>query len=431
MILSVVGVSYRSTPLELREKLLVGESELAEALVDLGHGVVLSTCNRTEIYQVADGPEGVDRVCHFLATRSGVPSEALRPNLYHLVGEEAARHLYAVAAGLDSMVVGEPQIMGQVRGALRAAMAAGTAGPILTHVFREALRVGKRARSETFIGRHAVSVSYAAVELARQVFGKLTECRALVVGAGEMGELTTRTLVSHGVGVVAVANRTIANAATLADRFGGSVVTFDRLVPALSAADIVISSTDAPGYVISRADLELAALGRDGRPLFIIDIAVPRDVEPTVRTVPNVVLYDIDDLQSLCNLNREERQRESRKVYDIIDAEAARLTDWWQTRQAIPTIVELRAQADAVRRVELAEAFGKLADLSTEQRAVVDDLTRAIVAKLLHQPTMRLKDLARQADRGSIDLLRSMYGLSGEIEARPSVVSPRASLPTS
>lgn len=407
--LTVVGLSFRSAPVELREKVAIGEADLGPSLQLLGHGIILSTCNRTEIYQLADSAHRGFPALQLLERR--VQGDWLRSHLYQLAGLAAVRHLYAVAAGLDSMVLGEPQILGQVRAALEAAEREGTAGPVLSHLFRQAIRVGRRARAETFVGRHAVSISYAAVELARHVFGKLEGCRALVVGAGEMGELTVRTLADHGVGIVAVANRTLDHAADLAAKFGGRAVPLDRVVPALAASDIVISSTDAPGYVIGPEAVADALAQREDRPLFMIDIAVPRDVDPAVRTLPNVHLYDIDDLKALCNLNRRERMREVTRVEQIIESEAERLERWWRSRQAVPTIVALRDKAEQARREELAEALRKLRHLSAADRRVIDELTRAVVAKILHEPTVRLKNLADESEEETIQLVRSLYAI--------------------
>ncbi|MGH2459435.1 MAG: glutamyl-tRNA reductase [Chloroflexota bacterium] len=416
--LTVVGLSFRSAPVELREQMTIGERDLESALRDLGHGVVLSTCNRTEVYQAVDETGRIRGAAQFLYHRFAALETDFRPHLYELDGERAFRHLCSVTAGLDSMVLGEPQILGQVRAALDAAEANGTASPLLSHAFRQAIRVGRRARAETFVGRHAVTVSYAAVELARRVFGNLVGCRALVVGAGEMGELTVRTLVGHGVGVVAVANRTLANASALADRFGAEAIALASIVPALATSDIVITSTDSPDYVFDRADLIPAIAVRDGRPLFIIDIAVPRDVDPDVRGLDGVHLYDIDDLKALCELNREGRQGEIHRVRTIIDSEVTRFGDWWRTRGVVPTVVALRDQAERARQDELAEALAKLRHLSDADRDTVDRLTRAIVAKLLHRPTIALKEAARQADDEKIRSARQILGLDPEIPDR-------------
>lgn len=413
--LSVVGLSYRSAPVELREKVAVGETELPAVLGAIGHGVLLSTCNRTELY-FASGPEiptgrsiDTSAATRFFGGRARSSVASLAPYLYALHDFAAISHLYAVAASLDSLVLGEPQILGQVRRALLAAQEAGTAGPVLARAFHEALRVGRRARNETFIGRHAVSVSYAAVELARQVFGRLAGCRALVVGAGEMGALTARTLIDQGVGVVAVANRTLAHAEDLTTRIGGRAMGLDDLVPALVEADIVISSTDAPTFVIQRTAVAAALAERGGRPLFLIDIAVPRDVDPGVRALPGVHLFDMDDLHTLCETNREVRREEVSRVEAIIDEESARFVDWWHTRQAVPTVVALRERAEEIRREELAEALAALRHLGDAERQTIEALSRAIVNKLLHTPTVRLK--AAPGDEGTLAAARALFGL--------------------
>jgi len=419
-VLSVVGVNYRSAPVELREKIVISDQQLPAALETLGHGVILSTCNRIEVYQVSDAP-ALQSAADFLGERCANVDPEAHPHFYHLLGADAARHLYDVAAGLDSMVLGEPQILGQIRAALEAAEEAGTAGPVLSHVFRDGIRVGRRARAETFIGRHAVSISYAAVELAKNIFGKLQGCRALVVGAGEMGELTVKTLVDHGVGTVAVVNRTLENATALARRFDGEAASLDDLVTALEASDIVISSTDAPDYVIRQCDVQQAVRRREGRPLFMIDIAVPRDIDPAVRGLSDVFLYDIDDLQTLCEMNREQRRREAQRVRRIIEDETTRFARWWRSRQVIPTVVALRRQAEQARQEELAEAMAKLEHLSDVDQAVVADLSRAIVQKLLHQPTVRLKGLAGDelADGSTLDLAQALFGLSSSPRTLP------------
>jgi glutamyl-tRNA reductase len=410
-VLSVVGVSHQTTPVELRVRITFGESELPDALKTLGHGVILSTCNRTEVYSTDDWHSIDQAIGPFLSSRLNEGSDALAPHLYVLHGESAVRHLFAVASGLDSLVLGESQILGQVRHAIDIAQATGTAGPVLVRAFGEALRVGRRARTETFIGRHAVSVSYAAVQLARQIFGQLAGCRVLVVGAGEMGELTTRTLVSQGVGSLAVVNRSLAHAETLAARFGGRAMSFDNLVPALRESDIVISSTDAPGYVISRSAAAEAIAERSDRPLFLIDIAVPRDVDPDVRSLPNVHLYNIDDLRALCDYNRQARQGELQQVQSIINEETARFASWWRIRAAVPTIRALRDRAEQIRQAELTEALAGLRHLDENDRQIVDALTRAIVNKLLHQPTVHLKSSTGAGDETVIASVWDLFGL--------------------
>lgn len=390
----------------------MGASVLAEALESIGDGVILSTCNRTEVYRLAPDDEITDPSEAFFARRLGNPPEGKLPHLYRLEHTKALRHLFAVAAGLDSLVVGEAQILGQVRAAIDAARAAGTADEQLVRIFHQALRVGRRARAETFIGRHAVSVSYAAVELARSVLGDLREAKVLVVGAGEMGELTARVVVEHGAVVAGVANRTLAHAEALTARVGGRAVGLDRLAEAVAESDIVISSTDAPEYVVSRTAVAAALAGRRNRPLLIVDIAVPRDVDPSVRDLDGVHLYDMDDLRAHCSHNHEQRRQEVRQVQRIIDAEVERFESWWRTLPALPTVLSLRQGAEQVRLVELEEALARLRHLSPADRAVVDQLSRAIVNKLLHAPTVHLKEFAAADDRSAIDVIREAFDIA-------------------
>ncbi len=399
--LTVVGLNHLSAPIDVRERVAISDASLPDALRSLGQGVILSTCNRTEIYQTTDAPVDREAAAAFLGRRLGLALPEAERYLYRLAGEAAVRHLYAVAAGLDSLVLGEAQILGQVRAALAAAESAGTASLVLRRAFGDALRVGRRARAETFIGRHATSVSYAAVELARSVFGRLAGRRAVVVGAGETGELTTRILVDHGVEVLAVANRTLDRARALASRFGADAVDLEALGGVLRHADLVISSTEAPHAVIACSVVQAALERRERFPLVLVDIAVPRDVDPAVRSLAGVVLYDIDDLKARCDHNRSQRQGEVQLVQQIIDEEAARFAAWLRAREVTPAIVALRNRAEQARQIELAEALGRLEHLDAADRKIVDDLTRALVNKLLHDPTVRLKELAVQG-RGDL-----------------------------
>lgn len=410
--LRVVGLNHESSSLETRERAAVGASVLPEALETIGDGVILSTCNRTEVYRLASDDETTDPAETFFARRLGDASDGKAPHLYRLEHITALRHLFAVAAGLDSLVVGEAQILGQVRSAIDAARAAGKADDHLVRIFHQALRVGRRARAETFIGRHAVSVSYAAVELARSVLGNLREAKVLVVGAGEMGELTARVVVEHGAVVAGVANRTLAHAEAITARVGGQAVGLERLADAIAESDIVISSTDAPDYVVSRDAVAAAVARRRARPLLIVDIAVPRDVDPSVCNLDGVHLYDMDDLRAHCSHNQEQRRREVREVQRIIDAEVERFEAWWRTLPALPSVLSLRQGAEQIRLVELEEALARLRHLSPADRAVVDQLSRAIVNKLLHAPTVHLKDFAAAGDLASIDVVREAFDIA-------------------
>lgn len=367
---------------------------LADALDTLGDGLILSTCNRTEVYRLAIPGEPTDPARAFFSSRLPLDGNELTSRLYELDHLDALRHLFAVATGLDSLVVGEAQILGQIRAALDAARARGTIDDHLQRIFHHALRVGRRARAETFIGHHAASVSYAAVELARSVLGSLRGANVLVVGAGEMAELTARVVARNGGVIGGVANRTLANAAELAERVGGRAVPLAALPEAIADADILISSTDAPGYVVSHEAVRFGVGSRERRPLLIVDIAVPRDVDPAVREIPGVHLFDIDDLRAHCGHNQEQRRGEAEAVQRIIDAEVERFDAWWRTRPAIPAIQAVRRRGEEARQAELAEALARLRHLDAADRAVVEDLSRALVNKLLHDPTIRLKELA-------------------------------------
>lgn len=417
-LLTVVGVSFHQAPVELRELVAFQPANLESILRSLGNAVILATCNRTEIYQDLPDP-GVPRPGReLLLERAGSHQAKLADCLYALTGEAAVRHLCVVAAGLDSMVVGEAQILGQIREALDTATLAGTTTPLLVHAFHDALRVGRRARAETFIGRHAVSVSYAAVELARSVFGRLEGRQAVVVGAGETGELTARTLVDHGVTISAVANRTIEHARHLVSRFGGRAVGLDDLPRALIAADILVSATDAPGFVVTGEAIASAMEDRPDRPLFLVDIAVPRDVDPAAAELPNVFLYGIDDLKALCNANRDRRSREAHRVRAIIDDEVGRFLAWERARTVLPTVIALREHAEEIRRTELAEARTRLRQAilatgggnSASVDDIVEDLSRALVNKLLHDPTVRLRN--HPDDPALRDAVDDLFGLN-------------------
>jgi glutamyl-tRNA reductase len=411
--LRVIGLNYQNAPVDVRATVIVAKHDLPDVLRRIGTAVVLSTCNRTEIY-VPEFDEGAaERATGFFITHLG-PFAADRDVLYDWRGATALRHLCAVAAGLDSMVIGESQILGQVKEALLAAVAAGTAEPRLTRAFRAALRVGRRARHETFIGHHPLSVSRAAVELARANVGELVGKRVLVVGAGEMGELTAQALVDNGVGVYAVLNRTIERARDLANRYGGIAAPLATAEELLREADIVIASTDSPEPVIAARVVRAAMAARPDQPLFIIDIAVPRDVEPTVRSIDGVYLCDLDDLKARCEHNRHRRHDEIARVDTIVEQELDRLASWWESQSTLPTVVELRSRAEQARRAELDEALTRLQHLSREDQAVVDDLSRAIVNKLLHEPTVGIKRAGERGRPELVDLARELFGLEND-----------------
>jgi glutamyl-tRNA reductase len=414
MHITLVGISHRTAPVAVRERFAFGAEELAAALPRFGGpAALLSTCNRTEVYLAVHHPITAASVIALLGElRGGV--EAPDGAFYHLSDLDAARHLFRVAAGVESMVLGESEILGQVRSAFSAATSAHTHNAVLSELFHGAIRVGRRARSETEIGRHAVSVSSTAVALARRTLGDLSSKTVLVVSAGEAGKLAARSLAEHGASRLLVTSRTEGRARDLAEQLGGEPVAFARLVPAMAEADIVISSSAAPDFLIGRNEVGEAVARRNGRPLLLIDIAVPRDVDPAVRDFPQVHLYDIDDLQTLVEHGRNAREREVAKVESIIEEALARFAKWLRARGVVPTVAALRERAEAVRRGELERTLRRLQEATPEQRASVEAMARALVKKLLHDPIGRLK--GEDGER-YVAAARELFGLDSDAAA--------------
>jgi glutamyl-tRNA reductase len=399
-----LGLNHTTAPLEIREKLSFAPSALQAALARFGpmhcnerpqgiaEAAILSTCNRLEVYAlVRDLDEAIDTLIALLSEAHDVPVAAFRDYLYTHVDDDAARHLMRVAAGLDSLVVGEPQILGQVTEAYKSAMAHGASGTVLSALFRAAIHAGKRARTETTISTNAASISSVAVQLASHVFGDLAECEVLVLGAGEMGELAVRALMERGARGLLVANRTYDRAVTLARQWEGEAMTFERLGEGLTRADIVISATNAPHTILHSPDVADAMEARQDRPLFVIDIAVPRDVDTDVGELPGVHLYNIDDLQTMVENNMAERRAEVPHVEDIVTEELGSFVTWLASLEVVPTILELRSRAEDIRSAEFERALNRLGDLSDKEREVVEKLTTRLVNKLLHDPITHLK----------------------------------------
>ena len=417
MHLVLVGLSHKTAPVAIREKLTFPADVQPHALSTLmsapliSEAVILSTCNRTEVYAVAgDSDAGVDAVIEFLASYHGLDKHELTRYLYIVTAEAVVRHLFRVVASLDSMVVGEAQILGQTKAAYDHAQCAGSTGRALNKLFRQSFELGKRVRTETAIGESAVSISYAAVELAKKVFDTLDGRTVLVLGAGEMSELTLKHLVANGVSRVLVANRTFERAEDIAARFNGTAIPYERFYDSIRDTDIVISSTAATGYVITKEALAPAAKNRP-RPLFLIDIAVPRDIDPAVNDLSNVFLYDIDNLSGVVEANLEERMTEARRAEGIIDEEIAAFYSWVESMEVVPTVTAIRAKAEVIRQMELEKALKRL-DLSDKERKTVEALTCAIVNKMLHGPTARLKKLSVGKDGYLyVDAARVLYGL--------------------
>lgn len=420
MTLLAVGVSHQATPVAVRERLAYRPDELGSALETLNsyvhEGVLLSTCNRTEIYaMVGHAHSGRAALLRFLSDSRGIPEQAFEPSSFAHVQEDAAQHLFRVAAGLESMVIGEPQILGQVRSAFDRARTHMQLGPTLSRLFHQALAVGKRARTESDIARSAASVSYAAVELARSTLGELRGRTVLIMGAGKMGQLAVRTLRSKGVHRLLVASRSLASARRLASQLGGEPLKFDALIDALQRADIVISSTAAGGFVLEYQTVHDAMQHRNGRPLLLIDIAVPRDIDPSVATVPGVHLSNIDDLESVCRQNLEVRRQETLKVEPLIGEEVERFAVWRESREVAPVIQALVQRAEGIRQAELERTLARLGSLSDRDRNVVSALSVSLMNKLLHEPIVRLKERGNGHDgRGYVRALSDLFRLAEE-----------------
>ncbi|MDR5684139.1 MAG: glutamyl-tRNA reductase [Armatimonadota bacterium] len=399
-----VGMSHRTAPVEARERVAFLESRIGSAAALLcqragvREAVLLSTCNRTEAYAAVDDPDaGVEAVVAFLCAYHEVGRQDIEPYLYAHRGVQAAQHLFRVAAGLDSMLLGETQILGQVRDAYAAAREAGSAGPVLGALFREAIAAGRRVRQETGIDRGAVSVPGAAVAMARRLVGDLRGRAVLVVGAGEMAELTVRHLASAGCAPIAVCNRTLDNARTLAAMVGGRAVRFDELGGQLAAADILVTSTGAPHPVIEVPLVRQAMHGR-GRPLVILDIAVPRDVDPAVAQIDGVHLVNIDDLEGMRAQTHARRSKAVARAEAIAREHAEAFGAWLRSVRVVPLIAALRARADAVLDEEWRRVLPQLASLSARERETVRATLRRVVNRLLHAQIVRLKDVAREHD---------------------------------
>ncbi len=431
MPLAVVGVSHRTAPIEVRERFAYGRTELPHALVRAaeatgGEAVLLSTCNRTELYlALPEGSAGVDAAAALLAEKIGsTPADAARW-LYVHRDRAAAEHLFRVSAGLDSMILGEPQIQGQVKEAYAAAReVAGGSGPVvgpaLNRLFQSAFSVGGRVRSDTGLGRGAASVSTAAVELAKKIFGSLKGRRALILGAGEMSETTLELLRGEGVRTAVVANRTFDRARELAERWGGEAVRLDDFPAALPAVDIVVCSTAAPHPVLTRERLRKGLPHGPSSPLCIIDIAIPRDVEPSVGDEPNVFLYNVDDLTGIVDDVLDRRRGELPAAEGLVAAEVEAFWTWYASLAVVPTIRDLRERAEALRRAEVERALRSLDHLAAADREAVEALTRSLLAKLLHAPTVRLRDAAGNG-RGTavLDTVRYLFELDGQPAGEP------------
>jgi len=418
--LIVVGLSHKTAPVEVRERLAFSPTALPEVCRGLTcdggaeEAMVLSTCNRVEVYAVAPSPDaGFAAVAAFLERQTDAPDgPGLAAHLYHYPGSEAIGHMFRVASSLDSMVVGEPQILGQFKDAFEAALSAKSTGVVLNKLAKKAISVAKRVRTETHIAENAVSVSYAAVELARKVFGDLSGKCAMLLGAGEMAELALRHLVGAGCPEVCVVNRTPERAEKLAAELGGRALPYAEFPEALKDTDIVVCSTGADAYVIDPPMVEGALRARGHRPVFLIDISVPRNIDPAVNRVDDAYLYDIDDLQQVVDANLRERAAEARKAHLIVDEEVAGTVRWLRSLDVVPTITALRGHAEAIARAEVEKTLGRLGHLSEKDRKLVEALGASIINKLLHAPFSSLRREAQEENGADIvEAARRLFDL--------------------
>jgi glutamyl-tRNA reductase len=435
MRLLLVGLSHRTAPVELRERVDFHARGVAAALAALAargstrEAAIVSTCNRAELYVACDDVIATrGDLVEFVSAFNEVPRSDVASHLYDAADLEAARHLFRVAAGLESLVVGEPQILGQVKEAHTAATLSQTAGPVINRLFHSSFAVGKRVRTETGLGSGAVSISYAAVALARKIFGDLHGRNVLVIGAGEMGKLTALHMKSQGVQHVTIVSRTIAHAARTAEAIGGaSAAPWEELDSLLGSSDIVITATGAAAPILTKARVESVMRPRRGRPLFIIDIAMPRDVEPAAGEIEQVFLYNIDDLQATVRENLARRESEVTRAEAIVTDEIEKFGAWFRARGAIPTVVALRQRFETIRRSELGRLESKLSSLSPEARDRVDEITHLIVEKLLLTPTEQLKAVG-DGDAVNVytEALTRLFGLDSSTDspAKESNVQP-------
>jgi glutamyl-tRNA reductase len=421
MNLTLLGINHRTAPVEVREKMNIPADQLVEAVADLVHRegirevMILSTCNRVEVTTSAEDEVDAESIIRtFLSDHHHCKLEPFAHFFYRMRQQDVVKHLFRVASSLDSMILGEPQILGQIKQAYATARTAGAMSSTLNDVVNQALSVAKRVRRETALGSAAVSVSYAAVELAKKIFGGLKDKTIFVVGAGKMSELAAKHLLGSGASKILVSNRTFERAAELAAAFHGTAVPFENLFEHLSQADIVISSTGSPQTIINKHQVEKLLSARKNRPIFFVDIAVPRDIDPAVNELDNVFLYDIDDLGHVVEANKKQREREAVWAEEIIQAEVQKTLKRLASRDVVPTIVALEERLNHIRASEMERYQARLAGMTPEQRQAVDALTRGMMNKILHGPITELKSGAGEPENVAlVRLIHKMFGLGG------------------
>ncbi len=416
----IVGLNHDTAPIEVREKVAFDGDKLGEAIEnlkdfpDIKESIILSTCNRVEIYANAvESDSGTKSIKKFISEFHRVPEHLLDTSLYMYTGKKAIRHIFRVASSLDSMIVGEPQILGQLKDAFDLAMKRKSTSVLLNKLMKKSISVAKRVRTETKIGESAVSISFAAVELAKKIFEDLPTKTSMLIGAGEMAELAARHLIEIGVGDMLVTNRTIERAEELAREFHGRVVEFDAFPLELANTDIIICSTGAPHYIISKEHMHTIMKQRKNKPVFIIDISVPRNVDPEINDMDNIFLYDIDDLQGIVTTNIQEREKEAEKAEEIIGDEIDSFLKWQASLTAVPTIIALREKADEIKNEELQKALRKLERLGESEIRFIEAMTNAIVNKLIHFPTAVLKSDSEDKE-AIIDIINRMYNINAK-----------------
>ncbi|WP_263706442.1 glutamyl-tRNA reductase [Shouchella tritolerans] len=420
----VVGVNFRTAPVEIRERLSFVESEIPQAMRALQEqksileNVIVSTCSRSEIYAIVDQLHtGRYYIKQFLANWFNISMESFSSYLYIYENDEAREHLFRVTTGIDSMVCGETQILGQVRKSFLEGQERGTTGTVFNQLFKQSITLAKRAHTETAIGENAVSVSYAAVELAKKIFGSLKNKHVVILGAGKMGELAIKNLHSNGAGKVTVINRTLEKAQLLADKFDGQAKSMQELQCALHEADILISSTGSINFVIDLELMELVERLRKGKPLFMVDIAVPRDLDPRIGELANVFLYDIDDLQGIVEANLVERQRAANEIMLMIELELVQFKDWMGTLGVVPVISALRQKASQIQEDTMVSIENKMPDLTERERKILSKHTKSIINQLLKEPILQAKELASTSNsHEQLQLFQQIFGIEEEVQ---------------
>ncbi|MDQ0216462.1 glutamyl-tRNA reductase [Oikeobacillus pervagus] len=427
----VVGLNYKTAPVEIRERLSFNESDLGNAMKALNHkksvleNVILSTCNRTELYAVVDQLHtGRYYVKDFLSEWFDIDKEEFSPYLYTYEQEGAIEHLFRVTCGINSMVLGETQILGQVRTSFLMAQEVETTGTVFNHLFKQAITVAKKGHSETEIGANAVSVSYAAVELAKKVFGQLKGKHVLVIGAGKMGELAIENLQGSGATNVTVINRTFEKAASLADRFSGEAKSLQELQCALVDADILISSTGSKEYVVTKELMSVVERMRKGKPLFLVDIAVPRDLDPAISEMDNVFLYDIDDLEGIVEANLAERQKAAEKIELMVEAEMVAFNEWLNMLGVVPVISALREKALSIQAETMKSIERKIPNLTERELKVLRKHTKSIINQMLKDPILQAKELAGEKNaEEKLDLFMKIFNIEENVKQQPKIKS--------